>query len=1732
LSQQLTPSSLAGRTRAFVIGGENLLAESVQVWREFAPKTRLINEYGPTETVVGCCVYEVAPNDPHTGSIPIGRSIANTQLYVLGPDLAPVELGETGELYIGGAGVARGYLNRPELTRERFLPDPFSQKEGAHLYKTGDLARYRADGVLEYLGRIDNQVKVRGYRIELGEIEATLAAHPDVQSCAVLAREDTPGNKQLVGYVVLRAPATDTGELTEFLGQRLAEYMVPTHFVRLDAMPLTENGKVDRKALPAVSQIEDAIAAKRFVAPRNDTETVLAEIWAKLLNVAAVGVDDDFFGLGAHSLLIIKAVSRIRDALGVEVPAQDVFERSTVAGLAVVVSKLRGDQTEKATTATPPAPSPEVLRVPQRTPDGPCPLSFAQEQFWLLDQMVPGSPAYNIVDVIDLGGAYHAQALHRTMDELLRRHTVLRASFSVGEEELRQSIASFSSLPVQETDLCALPENERASAWSHIVREQGRKPFDLTKPPLIRATVVHHSPEDHRLLLVLHHIVGDEWAMGILQSETRQIYEAFAKNQTHALPELPIQYADFACWQRKHFQGDRLKEQLDYWNEALADASPVLQLPIDKPRSAALSFRGATEQFLLPKTTHHRLQGLARAEQSTLFMVLEAAFASFLHRYSGQPDVLIGTPISGRMQSETQNLVGCFLNTVVLRSQFDDRQTFRNLVKQTRERALGAFAHAELPFGRLVATLAPDRDPSRTPLFQVMFVLFDSEGASSISNVSRHRELENGTSKFDITLFISITDDGLACEMEYSTDIFEAETIRRMCRHFGVLLDGLLRLPDAPITELPILTDADTRQLMEWNRTESDYPRDVSLACLIEAQVERAPNAIAVSFGGQSLTYSELNASANQLARELQARGVGPDGIVAILVERSVEMMVGLLAIVKAGGAYLPLDPFLPPERLRTMLDDSGARAVLTQDAFKATLSTFGGAVCSLDDPTWRSQSRANLDVAVTPEHLAYVLYTSGSTGKPKGVEVPRGALTNLLWSMREWLGLGPQDRLLAVTTIAFDIAGVDMWLPLLVGARVVIASREESFNGDRLREQITQEGITFMQATPVTWRLLLAAGWQGKVDIQVVCTGEALPQELAGALAPLVRRLWNLYGPTETTIWSTGYLVRDGNAPVLIGRPVANTKCYVLDANRQEVPIGVVGELYLGGAGLARGYLGRPELTAEKFIADPFGAAGGRLYRTGDLACYQPDGNLICLGRVDHQVKIRGFRIELGEIETALAQHPAVQQAAVVVREDIPGDKRLVAYVVAQNSPLDLVEQLQRRLRATLPEYMVPSHVMVLDAFPLSPNGKVDRKALPAPQVQPAAAPGRAPGTDTEKRIAEIWRTLLKRDGIGIDDDFFDVGGHSLLGVMLVTEIEKHLGPRLPLSQILRSPTVAGLARAVDAIGERKHDIVPGDDDGIVAIRPGGAKRLFFVYDGIGEVMPYFNLARRLPADYSVYGLLPRRLPRVPLAHLSVPDMANHCIQQMRRQQPTGPYEIGGLCAGGVIAFAMAEQLERSGDAVDYVLLLDAIAPTTAMKRWRTTSERWKRFSSAIRRARQSHYTVEHPQNAAASAPAEHDHTGVATESLRKLHNLLHYEARQVVRSAFVALRVRLLERILTRGADWPAWLPELAAREIYEKVKDLYHPGQVNARLVLVRAHDGSGNDLPAADVVVDPLLGWGDRSRRGLDVIDAPGGHSSMLQEPHVGSVAERLMVSLVTATEDNPIGGQTKAHAARR
>lgn len=1435
LSQQLSPYEVNGLTKTFVIGGENLPAESLQVWRDFAPETRLINEYGPTETVVGCCVYEVRPGDPQNGPVPIGRPIDNTELYVLDADMRPVPVGVMGELYIGGAGVARGYFNRPELTKERFLPDPFSGRIGARLYKTGDLARYRSDGVLEYLGRIDNQVKVRGYRIELGEIEAVLAGHPAVQSCAVLAREDTPGDKQLIGYVVARErQSIDVAELQSSLAERLPDYMVPVHFVVLDSFPLTENGKVDRKALPAPSQ-QAASTTRQVVAPRNDTEKALADIWVELLNVGDVGVEDDFFELGGHSLLVLRLLARIRDVFQVDIPAEKVFEKPTVSALAVLLA----GGAESSDVAQ---------RIEPRNHRGPSPLSFAQEQLWFLDQLVPDSPAYNIVDVIDLGETYDALALKRAVNELVRRHEILRSAFVNVDGRVMQVDFVVAEAEITEVDLSSLPEEERPRAWSALVREEGRKLFDLAQVPLLRLNAVHFSSREHKVLVTIHHIIADEWSMEIIQSELKDLYEAYKLGNSPDLAPLPIQYADFASWQRQALQGELLEKQVAYWKNELAGAPTILELPTDKPRPLHQSFRGATEIFRIPKTVLDRLQSLAREEQATIFMVLEAAFAALLHRYTQQNDILVGTPISGRTHTETQQLIGCFLNSIVLRAQFSDHETFRSLLHQVRSRALGAYAHPDLPVERLVSEITPDRDLSRTPLFQVMFILHSRGGVSQVSKVSGNHELGTGTSKVDLTLCCGETDDGLEALFEYSTDLFERETILRLCHGYATLLEALVSDPERNIAQVELLSDADRRKLLfDWNETQVAYPRDVCLHRLVERQAALTPGKVAVVFDEQSLTYTELDRKSNQLAYHLRDLGVGPDVLVGLCVERSLDMVVALLGIMKAGGAYVPLDPSFPPDRLAYMVEDSEMRVLVTHRDLDAQLGARPPAICRLDRDAARiaaARSDSLPQAELTSEHLAYVLYTSGSTGKPKGVAIAHRAIVNFLLSMQREPGMHADDTLLAVTTLSFDIAGLELYLPLISGAKVVIASRADAIDPQRLIAHLSRHECTMMQATPATWRALVEVGYEGSPKLRVLCGGEAMPPDLMRALLPRCAELWNMYGPTETTVWSTMQRITSDDRPAAIGKPIANTQVYVLDAQRNLVSPGVVGELYIGGDGLARGYLNRPELTRERFIDNPF-VRKGRLYRTGDLARFRPDGRLDCLGRTDHQVKLRGYRIELGEIEAVVVRHRAVRQAVVVAREDVVGDKRLVAYVVSDDASRDFVEQLRTSLVAALPEYMVPAHIVTLDALPLTPNGKVDRKALPAPSLDTTSARRFvAPRNETEQSLAAIWSEVLNVGHIGAHDDFFQLGGHSLLVLRVLARIQDVFQINLPAQRMFEKPTLAALAAVLgEAIGSGAvtQKIAPREDTGPCALS--FAQEQLWFLDQLVPESPAYNI-------------------------------------------------------------------------------------------------------------------------------------------------------------------------------------------------------------------------------------------------------------------------------------------------
>ena len=1035
------------------------------------------------------------------------------------------------------------------------------------------------------------------------------------------------------------------------------------------------------------------------------------------------------------------------------------------------------------------------------------PLSFAQQRLWFIQQLEPESAAYNVPIASRLVGPLDVPALERGLNEVARRHEILRTSFILEDGNPVQVVAAEPNIHLELIDPGELLGAEREAEALRLAQESARRPFDLERGPLLRALLVRLGAEEHLLVLTLHHIVCDAWSLGVLLRELGALYEAYREGLGSPLGELPIQYADFALWQRERLTGELLDRELGYWRGQLGGELPVLALPTDRPRPAVQGHRGGRRALLLPELLTEKLKTLGRQEGATLFMTLLASFQALLSRYSGQEDLVVGTPIAGRTRTETEGLIGFFVNTLALRADLSGEPSFRELLGRVRESALGAYAHQEVPFGRLVEELRPGRSLSHAPLFQVMFALQNTprEGLELEGLRLSPVALDAGTAKFDLTLEAVERGEELTCELEYDAELFEAGTAERLLGHYERLLEAAAVDPDRPHSHLPLLTPQEERQLLvEWNDTARDYPTRATIHELFEQQAGRTPEATALECGDERLSYQELNRRANQLAHLLRRRGVGPGVPVGLYLERSAEMLVALLGVLKAGGAYLPLDPSNPQERLGFILEDAQAPVLLTESRLAGQLSSCRAEAIHLDavgQELARETETAPAGV-VTADDLAYVLYTSGSTGKPKGVEVGHRAVVNLLCAMRERPGLGPRDVMLAVTTLSFDIAGLELLLPVTVGARVVVAGGEDVADGRRLSRLLTESGATVMDGTPATWRMLIESGWGGDGRLKMMCGGEALAPELAAGLLERGGQLWNLYGPTETTIYSTGYRVKAGGR-ILIGRPVANTQIYVLDQRQRPVPVGVAGELYIGGDGLARGYLNRPELTQEKFVPHPFGGeAGARLYRTGDLVRYLSTGELEYLGRIDHQVKIRGFRIELGEIESALSEHAAVAESVVAAGEDGRGERRLVAYVVPAGGAAPAAGELRGHLKKKLPDYMIPSQFVALDKMPRTSSGKVDRRALPAPGRPESEVEFVAPRNAVERALADVWAEVLGVERVGAHDNFFELGGHSLLATQIISRVRDTFQVDLPLRRLFESPTLAGLAGVVEHAG------------------------------------------------------------------------------------------------------------------------------------------------------------------------------------------------------------------------------------------------------------------------------------------------------------------------------------------
>jgi len=1933
---------LPGNLGEVITAGEQLqVTNAIANFFTKLPNCTLHNQYGPSEThVVTALTLNGLPQDWPT--LPaIGSPIANTKIYLLNESLQPVPIGVAGELYVGGVCLARGYINQKELTNDRFIANPFNPEFSSHLYKTGDLARYLPDGNIQFFGRIDAQVKIRGYRIEIGELEVVLSQYPTVKQAAVVVREDIPGDKRLVAYVVsvgeapesskldgsreteqvqqwekiwdeaygkptddwesgvhlggwydsytgkalpeeqvkewidftverilslqpqrvleigcgtglllfqiaphcqeyygtdiasaglnyiehqiqdsplatsvtlhhsaadelkgMTAASFDTviingviqffpnmdylvhvieqvvqlvqpggrvfigdiesfslleafhtsvqrtqasaslstvelrdrihkqtaqtkklniapefflalkehlpqishveiqlkrghyqneltrfrydvvlhvekkvslpttapvfvnwqqdnltiatvfqkleeaspemlvitqvpnariwadmqaikllaspdcpetvGELHQqittngiepenwwqllpnvpyqinitwsgnggdgyydvvfvredtdiipdstiispqqlqlqpwrayanqpytssqpsqlipqlrnFLTEKLPDYMMPSAFVILDKLPLTPSGKVDRRALPAPDKSRPVLDVE-LVAPRTPTEEILADIWTEVLSLNEVGVLDNFFMLGGDSIQATQLISRVRDTFSIELSLHRLFESPTIAEFSADILAANRQQ---------------LTAIKPISREGDLPLSFAEQRLWFLAQLQEGSATYNEQEGLHLKGSLQVKSLQRALQEIVRRHENLRTNFKTVDGSTVRVILPELDLPLPIIDLQHFPTGKQLTEVQRLAEQEIQQPFNLANEPLLRVTLLKLAADDHVLLLTMHHIITDGWSTGILSHELEVLYGAYTQGRPSPLPQLPIQYADFASWQRQPTTTKALAPQLNYWKQQLAGAPPLLELPTDYPRQTVQTSKGGKEFFELGVEFTQQLKNLSQELGVTLFMTLFAAYSILLYRYSGQEDIVIGTPIANRNRSEIEGLIGFFVNTLVLRTQFEDNPSFTELLHQIRQTSLDAHAHQDLPFEQLVEALQPERSLSYTPIFQVMFALQNAPMAPlELPGISFNwLQIASAKAKFDLTLFMEEKEAGLIGYWEYNRDLFKPATIRRATGHFKTLLEGIITNTQVQVGELPLLTNSELHQLLvEWNDTQTTYPQDKCIHQLFEEQVERTPNAIAVVFEDKQLTYQELNQRANQLARYLQSLGVEPEVLVGICLERSLEMIIALFAILKAGGAYLPLDPNSPTKRIADIVEDAGLLVLLTAKKGVAKLLQEKVQITCLD-AAWEEiaeQSQENLPSLVTANNLAYVIYTSGSTGKPKGVAIQHHSVLNLAQGIESTIaatGGEPRFRVSLNGSLFFDTS-VKQFVQLLYGRTLYIIPETIRLDSRCLLSYLQDCQIDVFDCTPSQLRQLVAEGLltTDTAPKYVLVGGEAIDELTWTALKQNKNRhFYNVYGPTECTGDTTVSAVNKTGTRPTIGRAIAHTQTYILDQYLQPVPIGIPGELHIGGAGLARGYLNRPELTQAKFIPNPFfnskfkiqNVKEARLYKTGDKARYLPDGNIEFIERIDNQVKIRGFRIELGEIEATLAQHPKVSSAVVISREDSTGGKRIVAYLITKEELT--ITDLRSFLKTKLPDYMVPAAFVLLDKIPLTPNGKVNRRALPAPDADYFSPDTNfiPPRNPVELQLCQIWSEVLHLNAVGVTDNFFDLGGHSLLAVRLMARIEKQLGIHLPLTTLFTEPTIESQATLLNSKSSLRFSspLVPIQTTG--ELPP-----LFCVHPIGGNVLCYAELAQHLGKNQPSYGLQSVGLYGEQQPLTKIEDMAATYVQTLQEIQPNGLYYLAGWSMGGVIAWEMAQQLQAAGQEVALLALIDSYAPS-----------------------------------------------------------------------------------------------------------------------------------------------------------------------------------------------------------
>jgi amino acid adenylation domain-containing protein len=1524
--------------RLVIFGGERVFVSDIAAARRvFAPRVSFFTGLGSTET--GTIRHFLIGPETELASrvVPIGYPVEGVDVVLTAASGEPVDTGEVGEINVRSRYLALGYWNNEEATQRAF--SVVDADAGIRNYRMGDLAQLLPGGLLEHRGRKDFQVKIRGFRVEVGEVDAALQSHPALREGAVKA-QDIGNETQLVAYVVPRSEAPgarplSARELREFLRAKLPSYMVPSVFVGLAALPRTPNGKVDAIALPLPLPTNELSDGRRAT-PATASERALVGICSALLGRAEIGTNESFLDVGGDSLSATKLVARIHKQLGVKLSMRSVLSGRDIAALATEIDQ------------SPSAPSESSFGLEVTTRER-VPATSAQKRMWLVEQLHPGTAAYNISNSVRLRGPLEVDALTQALNGVVARHGSLRTGFEAEEEVLWQVERPHTAFTLPCTDLTSVDAATREELALGLMREHSGRSLDLARGPLFVCQLLLLGAEDHVLCLAFNHIVYDNiWSSSIFFQELGALYQGLARGPSVAPSLEPVQFRflDYAAWEQARVERGELGEHLAYWTKQLEGLPPSLELPSDRPRPAETSFRGGQVAFKVPPELRLALLSFNRRHSTTVFMSLLAAWQLLLHRYSAQDDLAVGTPTGRRYRPETEGMIGLFINNLVLRARFPEGISFEELARQVRQTCIEAFEHDEVPFESLVAALSPTRTAGAPPFFRHFFI---HRNASQSSWALPGLELEplvqhHGTSKFDLTLSILETEHELSGTLEYSSDLFERESMQRLTENYLTLLGAALAAPAMAVARLEIVSEAERELAVRaWNRTSHEYPAELGLTGLFKLQVVARPEAVAVVADDATLCYADLDEAAERMAAQLRALGVGRDVLVGVCLQRSARLLVALLGVLKAGGAYVPLDPEYPAERLSSMLEDSGARVLLCETGVVDRFTEPSASVLLFDQlPEFATMVRTKREhVTPAPEDLAYVIYTSGSTGKPKGVQVTQRGLANFLCSMQREPGITSADVVQSLTTVCFDIAVLELFLPLIAGARVIISDREVSLSPTALQKTLLDHGATLMQATPVTWRMLLDGGWQGQPKLKVLCGGEAMGDDLAERLLGTGCEIWNVYGPTETTVWSSIGRIGAKSDARCLGQPIANTQLLVTNASLALQPIGVPGELMIGGDGLARGYLGRDDLTAERFVESALGS-NGRLYRTGDLAVRRADGAIEFFGRADHQVKIRGFRVELGDVEAQLARHPAVRQAVVVAREDVPGEKRLVAYCVPTHAdpseprsvPADV---LHAHLKALLPHYMIPAVFVTLEALPLTPNGKIDRKRLPAPadpekqQLEPLGGGGVR--DDLDRSFLAVWEAVLRRSNLSIDDDFFALGGDSMLAIRLVKELKRATGIDYPLSTLFSAPTIRELVARVGEAAERAASVV----------------HLNSVHSGIpiyclAGVKLYKELAEHF-VSAPVFGVFAKRelagiqaqvagetvtVPVAALTQIYADAIARHATQKK--------LVLVGLSFGGLMALEVAAELNGRGFDIRHVALFDSVPPGAYVRSFRKT--------------------------------------------------------------------------------------------------------------------------------------------------------------------------------------------------